>query len=294
MRGPEKLGSFKKFLEKVKKTTGLEGPVERKYNFKEIAELEKPIENLVGQLKEAIDSGKYDTLIGDDASGRIPTLILRKVILERFRKLHPDATPEQEREAVKTFFIAGGYAKNNEELRKFFSEKLKNNVTKKVLFITEAIVSGSTVNRVIRLLEGEGISSDVAAVESPYVPNKESADIIAEIFKGLGLSQDAINKAVLNDAVENRPDYLRDTKAEIFSGDTSGRVPSIKEKYSLGGVEKDSRSSSTIAHAVPSFPSSNEGFSPASIEKTRKRVTDAREDVNLMASKILKEVWKEK
>jgi len=46
----------------------------------EIAELREPIQNLLEQLRDKIDKGEYGVIIGDDASGRIPALILDNVI----------------------------------------------------------------------------------------------------------------------------------------------------------------------------------------------------------------------
>lgn len=67
------------------------------FHFREIAEIEPAIISLVKQLKEKIESGEYDTLISDDVGGRIPTLVLRKIIKEH--------NPDQK---LGTFFIANG------------------------------------------------------------------------------------------------------------------------------------------------------------------------------------------
>ena len=41
----------------------------------EIAKLREPIKNILEQMRERIDRGEYTLIIGDDASGRIPTWI---------------------------------------------------------------------------------------------------------------------------------------------------------------------------------------------------------------------------
>lgn len=68
----------------VESSQGTENKSEGTYNFPEVmAELKPAMLSVVEQLKEAIESGEYNTLISDDAAGRIPTLILRKIIQEK-------------------------------------------------------------------------------------------------------------------------------------------------------------------------------------------------------------------
>lgn len=141
---------------------------EAKYNFEEIAELEKPIESLVHQLKEAIDSGEYDTLIGDDAKARIPTLIFRSIFEKRIRAVNPNLRSKEARSKLKTYFISGGRELSNDEsLRQFFL-KIKPGV-KKALFVTEYIETGKSADRVAKTLEQAGINSfDVLSVMSEF------------------------------------------------------------------------------------------------------------------------------
>lgn len=61
-----------------------ENKTEGGYNFPEVmAELKPALLSVVEQLRESIEKGEYRTLISDDAAGRIPTLILRKIIQEK-------------------------------------------------------------------------------------------------------------------------------------------------------------------------------------------------------------------
>ena len=69
----------------------------KEFHFQEIMEIEPAMISLVSQLKKKIEKGEYDTLISDDVGGRIPTLILRKIIKE----LNPD-------QKLETYFIASG------------------------------------------------------------------------------------------------------------------------------------------------------------------------------------------
>ena len=57
-------------------------PVEQEIRFYEIAELEHPLEKIL----EKIGKKDFDLIIGDDASGRIPTLILSKFFKAKAEK----------------------------------------------------------------------------------------------------------------------------------------------------------------------------------------------------------------
>ncbi|MBI5420722.1 MAG: hypothetical protein HZA35_00180 [Parcubacteria group bacterium] len=54
--------------------------MEEHIHYKEIVELEEPIQRLLDQLRPHLEKNEYRLIIGDDASGRIPTLIMRKVM----------------------------------------------------------------------------------------------------------------------------------------------------------------------------------------------------------------------
>ncbi len=63
------------------------------YNFGWMKEVEPMMVSLVEELQNRIDSDMYGNLVSDDAGGRIPTLVLRRIINER----HPG-------ERLKTYF----------------------------------------------------------------------------------------------------------------------------------------------------------------------------------------------
>lgn len=50
------------------------------YHFEMMTELEPAVVSVVEQLKREIESGEYTALLSDDVGGRIPTLILRKIM----------------------------------------------------------------------------------------------------------------------------------------------------------------------------------------------------------------------
>ena len=132
------------------------------FHFEEIAEIEPAIISLVNQLKEKIESGEYDTLISDDVGGRIPTLILRKIIKEH--------NPDQK---LQTFFVASGktylptptdkekYGQLQEYLRKVADK------TKKALIVTQFVFTGKTLIRLSHALK-EGPAADGFFLNQTY------------------------------------------------------------------------------------------------------------------------------
>lgn len=111
----------------------------RKYNFPEIMEAMKPgLVSLTRQLKDAIESGEYQTLISDDTRGRIPTLILRKI----FKAKAPNARDLQ------TYFLALGRSRLDWDSS--LEDYIKENKSKwgKTLIITEFIHSGNAVKKI--------------------------------------------------------------------------------------------------------------------------------------------------
>jgi len=48
--------------------------------LREVKDLEEPLEDILEQIKPEIESGTYRLIIGEDASGRIPALVIGGVI----------------------------------------------------------------------------------------------------------------------------------------------------------------------------------------------------------------------
>ena len=72
-------------------------PKEEKFNFPEIGAIKEDMISLCRKMKEAFDQARYNVLVSDEVGGRIPALILRKII----KKLHPD-------KELRTLFVASG------------------------------------------------------------------------------------------------------------------------------------------------------------------------------------------
>ncbi|MDE1970662.1 MAG: hypothetical protein KGI50_03755 [Patescibacteria group bacterium] len=133
-----------------------------------IAALREPMEKLLEQLRPYLEKGEYQLIVGDDTSGRIPTLIFRRVIQAIYE--------EKGYPSPKTIFLVGrrpaiNYKKQDmtiEYVKHILPELKKSqkstNTPLKALIVTEAVASGNSVEFLSELLRGAGIMSDVAAL----------------------------------------------------------------------------------------------------------------------------------
>jgi len=138
---------------------------DKEIRFEAIAELERPLERIL----ERIGSENFDLIIGDDASDRIPTLILSKFFGAKAEK--------ENKKTPQTIFIAGGtrglgeknkettMSEKKERITHFLNEKV--DTTSKycrVLIVTDTIDTGATLQPVIMALKEYVFHIHVAAV----------------------------------------------------------------------------------------------------------------------------------
>lgn len=260
------------------------------YNFEEIKKLEEPIGNLVVQLEEGILGERYDAIIGDDASGRIPTLVIRKIIEDRIHKLHPDLTAEEQREALKTYFVTGAASVTYEQFKKVFPvgsildnmkgpidqsnadllkyfKSIKPKIKKRALLITEYIATGDSITGLAKTLKKVGIPFDVASV----------------IVKS-----QAYDKANKNISLSG---------GSLFMGGFGHALPDIYGQKHISGVVKktsefEKGSQKLDIHTKPFLKEiSEKNETDFKYEDPSKDIAMAREDVSLMADRILEKVW---
>ncbi|MFH0892619.1 MAG: hypothetical protein V1867_07665 [Candidatus Falkowbacteria bacterium] len=128
------------------------------------ADIIKALARLVFELKDRL--AYYDTILSDDASGHILSLILRDVIKKKKESLG--------QKGPQTFFIACG----RHESKKFESKVEEFVISKKknmgrALLVTEYIDSGRSITSVVKMLEKNNIDFDVASLSAEYRLNGE-------------------------------------------------------------------------------------------------------------------------
>jgi hypothetical protein len=128
------------------------------------------------EFKENIENGKYNVIIVDDASGRIPGLIFKQIIdyfytKNRFKKPHVLFLPGQ-----------GRHPEISDELGKYVAEKINTAQINdpQCLFVTNTISNGRTLKVLGSALSAQSISSDVATLsfEGPFRKEWEVQNLI--------------------------------------------------------------------------------------------------------------------
>lgn len=117
------------------------------------------IARLVYELRERVLD--YDSIISDDVSGRLPSLILRKLI-NRKRE-------EQEKDPIPIYFVAGGKTfEPLEEIQRSsvrdFIEEKKDELGDKTLVSTEYIKKGHGIRWLLKIVKEAGLQYDVSTV----------------------------------------------------------------------------------------------------------------------------------
>lgn len=138
-----------------------------------IMEFRDPIMDIINQLQTKIDCGEYNLIIGEDVSGRIPTLIIERIIKNIYS--------EKGYAKPGTLFFAGSGVLDREseqektekitEILTNYSKKLSQNKdlavkpNQRALIVTEFIETGRSMIPLARALEKSGIDFDIAALE---------------------------------------------------------------------------------------------------------------------------------
>ncbi|OGZ69885.1 MAG: hypothetical protein A3D44_03230 [Candidatus Staskawiczbacteria bacterium RIFCSPHIGHO2_02_FULL_42_22] len=134
----------------------------KEYNFDIMNKAEVSMARLVKKLKNNIEDGDYSALLSDDTGGRIPTLVLRKIMLEK--------GPNKN---IKTYFLSAGLGNTPMKFMDDRSEKRKyqkmitylKNMDfgdKKLLVVTEYMSMGNTLDGIGEALKDIGANFDFA------------------------------------------------------------------------------------------------------------------------------------
>lgn len=142
----------------------------------EITSLQKPITELCRKYAAEINQGQYGLVLGDDVSGRIPTLILSEVIKDTYAQ--KGYAPPLVR------FVSGGYHTSMRDsvefpqgleerlqaiedlTRNFTNELERRGGSNRVLLVTEAITYGMALAKLVEGIRRAGVDLDVAAIGS--------------------------------------------------------------------------------------------------------------------------------
>src|SRR3989338_10918153 len=118
--------------------------------YQEVTELELPIKIRIEKIRTRIENGEYGLIIGDDASGRIPTLILGNFIKK---------VSEQKGLDKPNIIFIPGKLKAPILNRDRMIKKLEDHVSgfgakkdKRILIVTDTVLSGHSLKVLVGLL----------------------------------------------------------------------------------------------------------------------------------------------
>lgn len=121
---------------------------------KYIRSFEAPAKSLINQLEQNINAGIYSHILGIDASGRIPALIIGEYIAEKSKEA--GAVPER-------IFAAPNYTENSSpQLANLFKQAdsiVRNG--KRVLVIDDTIYKGKSIMEATRKFREHSIPFDI-------------------------------------------------------------------------------------------------------------------------------------
>ena len=222
---------------------------QKQYNFEAMREFEGPIASLVARLKSRIEEGEYSALLSDDAGGRIPTLVLRKVFKEK--------GPNKDIEAY--FLGRMGYGKEDKEQEEEYGEfidhlKKMDFGDKRVLIITQFIASGGTLKNIGVALESIGIKNfDFASVDHSTALGQDQ--IVEDAFEN---SKVFIGQFDVSDTIRDGHNDLSGIESKRATQDSPNYSPHLKKSF-----------------------------------ENQEDYKKSREDLNLMAKRIIKRIWEE-
>lgn len=230
------------------------------------------IKDVVWQMYELVKkiaphADQYDSIISDDASGRLVSLFLKKVL---------DTLRSKGSLPLKLKFIVGDKNDPDRSLRiKKFLVKNKENLGK-VLLSTDFISGGETIKDFINALESSGVPFDLATLTI-------SADTFSESSKNLNL-----------DLIGNRVSIESGSEHALYPGEISSQGLSFYGQEKSAGVKKyrggpllfPFRYKDLVGEGLPDEERRSKE------KEVQQYVNQARRDIDLLAKRVAESLEK--
>ncbi len=267
------------------------------YHFEAIAELLPYAEDLVGQLKQNIEQKKYNVLISDDGGGRIPTLLIKKII----NKVSPD-------QPLHTYFVQGGQAiKEPENLGPFYKRLSDINNREEdpsVLLVTQYIHSGESIVKFAKAIQEVGMDKlDVAALEG--IPTNteyagsimpEGARLFASIAKGIPLDLEEDHESF--SGVKKPQPYRPYPETLIKSIEKTGRELDLEELNEIYGIMPWDQGPTMFKKMTENDEAKAEierrkraPLTSEEKDQIKENIRLARKDIDTLANQVISKVW---
>ncbi|MBI4097936.1 MAG: hypothetical protein HY426_02750 [Candidatus Levybacteria bacterium] len=177
--------------------SGEPGNSETRYNT-EVSTLEEPLTKILSELKPNFEQEEYGLILGDDTSGRLPTLII-KGVADYISLL-------MQREKIPTVFIQAGRSVSTEDVERQFEERVLVEIAKhpdkKVLLVTDYIQTGTTINRLTSFFEKHNVAFDLVALSEERTGHASSFSLPLDSIPYIA---DEDSQFYLRDKLDSKP-----------------------------------------------------------------------------------------
>lgn len=173
-----------------------------------IEELEEPIKFILMKMKPNLEKGDFEVIIGDDASGRLPTLIIGAVI-KKVNSYLGFRLPSVR------FFAGKGEERKAKKIKEFMEENnIRPSPTKKILVVTDFIATGSSLYPIIEALREQEIKFDIASIGELSEKHSEAGE--ENFFSGnKRIEPEIYGKGEMSGVVKDR-DRLFSVRSEDY------------------------------------------------------------------------------
>lgn len=131
----------------------------------EDSRVHKGFESLLNQLKPHLENGEYSVIVGDDKSGRIPTLVVRRIAKRVYESRGSTVPQALFYNSPRNDEVSNVEAVEAAEVFRKRLRKIKeDNPSGKVLIVTDAIVGGDHVGNLSKVVGEEGLGYDIATL----------------------------------------------------------------------------------------------------------------------------------
>lgn len=221
----------------------------------------EPFKRLLSQLRERIDNHEYSVIIGDDVTGRIPTLIIDRMMKDVYAK--------DGKKAPKTIFFAGKCGNFGLDEQKRIEQRTVKEYISHALSSPD-LFSGNKRDSKLRDKRGRIL------IVTETIATGGALEPLTKALQELDMPYDIMTLAL---SEESRARLEEKLKAKIYSGSSKP----VYCSWELEGIVKDR----SIPESVISRTRRVEERSARENEKIREKVELGRYYVNTISRKLI-------
>lgn len=124
-----------------------------------IEELKPELQSLAYQMKQGIIEGRWDSIVGDEVSARLPTLFMHR-LMQRYAQEHGTRDP-------KVVFMAGDrerFGSSKSAMENYIASR-QDDIGERTLLVTEYVSGGDVLYDELNMLP-KGVTKDVAVLRT--------------------------------------------------------------------------------------------------------------------------------